>query len=913
MKKHGKEIQEMIKRITAIMLSTAMILSGVFALPPVSDAADVSSDLNAVKQAGRTYYGNMIDVSVYSDELFTRDARVFDTQLAVVSMNLCQASLNASKRLGFESSRILREYLTDNGFTDFEFNRDYTISSGDEVTTAVACAHKKVKGSDGKTYTLLAIVPRSATTNNEWSTSLKASGGRNDHGDHAGYSDSRDIVLEFARQYITDHGIKGDLKVWTSGFSRGAGFINLVGADLADHPRLSLGSSISLERKDIYCYNFGCPRAAYSDDSRDERYDCIHNIVDPGDVIANFPVFSGLFSRYGQDHEYAADPDKHDAMLEYLKSYYNKTYVKYENGSDPDDFTPYKIDIDALMSGKLGFKKDTGSYLPADRGDYMETIMETMSRTLMETAQSGENDKQRARNAYYDGYQNAMTDFVNAMVYFGFSMDFVTGSDYGIPMLLSMYVTVLIDQCMIQRTDDLNAAINTVFNQIALVVEDENGEVAERYRKAGSDYTALRDKYFVRDDKSGLYVLKNNVASNGIMLEKMLEVSKNLEAEFYRKSMESYLKSKECSQEVIDKITDEDNSKAVSYLLAHLLFDNVEQGRVLEDLKTSATEEGILEALINNQHFKSLATLLNNINPLTMPHLSEVMNVWLRIDDPYYKEYIPADEAQSTGYRRVYLPQPSGVNLTGSVVDAGGRTVATFRNGKLTSRTDEWIGITTSDNGNWLRIPAGASYKVYIGTDKACTYGLKLEEYSIQLEGVAQTIDGNGSWKSISSPAGGSAVLTLPALEESEKYYEMPSDPARVQYTLDTPGSVQPSGGGSSSASVDTLDIGVLTSGIPAVRSMKTKAAKKSFTVSWKKPSKKKLKKYNKVEIQYSTTPEFTVDTTRVREVSKNKRSCKIKKLKSKTTYYVRTRNIKYAYDRKYVSKWSKVKKIKVK
>jgi hypothetical protein len=94
---------------------------------------------------------------------------------------------------------------------------------------------------------------------------------------------------------------------------------------------------------------------------------------------------------------------------------------------------------------------------------------------------------------------------------------------------------------------------------------------------------------------------------------------------------------------------------------------------------------------------------------------------------------------------------------------------------------------------------------------------------------------------------------------------------------------------------------------------MKSKAAKRSLTVNWKKPSKKKLKKYNKVEIQYSTSPEFTVDSTKVKEVSKNKKSCKIKKLTSGTTYYVRTRNIKYAYDTKYVSKWSKVKKVRVK
>ena len=48
-------------------------------------------------------------------------------------------------------------------------------------------------------------------------------------------------------------------------------------------------------------------------------------------------------------------------------------------------------------------------------------------------------------------------------------------------------------------------------------------------------------------------------------------------------------------------------------------------------------------------------------------------------------------------------------------------------------------------------------------------------------------------------------------------------------------------------------------------------------------------------------------------KVSKDKTSCTIKKLKSKRTYYVRIRSYKKVDGKIYYSKWSAVKKVKVK
>ena len=85
------------------------------------------------------------------------------------------------------------------------------------------------------------------------------------------------------------------------------------------------------------------------------------------------------------------------------------------------------------------------------------------------------------------------------------------------------------------------------------------------------------------------------------------------------------------------------------------------------------------------------------------------------------------------------------------------------------------------------------------------------------------------------------------------------------------------------------------------------------MTVSWKKATAKKLKKFDKVEIQVCPNKKFKKENTKRVIVKKSKKSAVIKKLNSKKTYYVRVRNVKGNGVKKQVSKWTKVKKIKIK
>ena len=103
-----------------------------------------------------------------------------------------------------------------------------------------------------------------------------------------------------------------------------------------------------------------------------------------------------------------------------------------------------------------------------------------------------------------------------------------------------------------------------------------------------------------------------------------------------------------------------------------------------------------------------------------------------------------------------------------------------------------------------------------------------------------------------------------------------------------------------------------------ATSASKPTAAKKAFTVKWKKPSKAALKQVTGYQVRWSTSKKFTAKTTKVKAIKKTtsagkKCSLKVSKLKAKKTYYVQVRTYKKVGKATYYSAWSKAKTVKTK
>lgn len=106
---------------------------------------------------------------------------------------------------------------------------------------------------------------------------------------------------------------------------------------------------------------------------------------------------------------------------------------------------------------------------------------------------------------------------------------------------------------------------------------------------------------------------------------------------------------------------------------------------------------------------------------------------------------------------------------------------------------------------------------------------------------------------------------------------------------------------------------GVRSSKIAKMKISSIKPAKKSFTVKWKKLSKKQIKKgkVNKYEIWVCKNKSFGPYDTSMHLISKKYGALKLKGATRKTTYYVKIRAVRYTGGVKYVGKWSKIKKVR--
>jgi len=281
------------------------------------------------------------------------------------------------------NSHNLVNLLRDAGFSGVETNKYYTIEK-EEDSIGVALAYRTIRD-EGKNYTLIAIVPRSAGYKREWAGDFNVGTGRM----HAGFKAARDEILRFLKQYLTVHRISGDLKIWIAGHSRGGAVSNTVGGFLAGGGAVYLGQTIRIVPENIYCYTFATPRtirpglthgedlsvsgarADYPNDTPGETWTWKSDItVDPAaacytgirnypldyDAITHMPPEKGDwgYTRYGQVYSLDADGRLTSADMEMqLETFSTMVYRDYMDGGDPSAYGQYTVDLDKLLQ-KIG-------------------------------------------------------------------------------------------------------------------------------------------------------------------------------------------------------------------------------------------------------------------------------------------------------------------------------------------------------------------------------------------------------------------------------------------------------------------------------------------------------------------------------------------------------------------------------
>lgn len=427
---------------------------------------------------------DLTDTYSYSDKFFEKSGYEENFNLAIMSMQVAAASISSSEADYQDKSVNIQDLLKQLGFNNIEVN-EYYKQKMDFNTMGAAVAYKSVGDS-----VILVLVPRSAGYENEWAGNFVVG---NEGKYHKGFDTTSNIVLNFAKEYVSRHADafkNKNVKVWTMGYSRGAATANLIGAKLIDNPEY-LGVKVTADN--IYDYTFGTPETVVSDDAKDTKYNCIYNYMTDYDIVSMVPFKAWNFTRYGVEKflDVHSDSVKEKFLANLIKLNKNvyDIYTADNSIENPDRFEAKTLgenltiikDVNTTISQKEFLEERidfvTKNYAP-DRATYNEKYEEAIS-TMAGLYLGADED---ALSAFSNGVADS-ADKYKAVITMFFS-DYI--ENYCNKMGLDNKLPVVIDKSILPDPD----------------VETGNEAV---------------DEFLKSDDYKSFYEMVTNVLKNGYL------------------------------------------------------------------------------------------------------------------------------------------------------------------------------------------------------------------------------------------------------------------------------------------------------------------------------------------------------------------------------------------------------------
>ncbi len=325
----------------------------------IGDTSEVYGDFYCGKKHFSGKYG-----FYYKDSYFENASTIYNHNLATMSLCLAFCSYGTGDFANYDKN--VKSVLNRCGFSNeypykaFDYNEEPTAHS-------VACAiGAKTINED---ETLIAVAVRSGGYEAEWDSNLTV--GKSS--DHEGFDNSAEIVEDYIRSYIVENQIKGDIKIWITGFSRGAAVATQTAAKLNvnnnyEYPdRDGNYVNISYDKEDVYAYGFATPAGAHiSSDPNGGDYSNIFNVIEYNDVVPLVAPAKWNFTRYGT------------------------TFIlPYREGNDPATFNKYISKIKARMGSdykvddmSVTYAKGNMNFETATLGTYNREVVNTLARHI---------------------------------------------------------------------------------------------------------------------------------------------------------------------------------------------------------------------------------------------------------------------------------------------------------------------------------------------------------------------------------------------------------------------------------------------------------------------------------------------------------------------------------------------------
>ena len=625
-------MRDKFKRITAFLMSIVM-LAGTFAVLAISgSAASVEEEVKKGEFifAPHTYTeGDLSDIYYYTDAVFSGSAFEYNEHLATMSMILASASISSQDYdVSYDfKSRNLNYLFREWDFMCFDVNEEYKKKPG-EQTMGVGIAHKII-GEGDDAFTLLAIVPRSAGYEKEWAGNFTVG----KEGVHQGFATGRDIILDFAKKYVEENAdlFEGTVKVWTVGYSRGAGVANLLAAYLDDNSE-ALG--VNVEKENIFAYTFGTPsNVEYKTEEEKaalaSNYKNIHNRYSEYDIVTYAPFKDWNFTYYGTTKLF----DVHNAeakaeMLKFLEKTNQTIYDIYTaegSSADPDNFMPLMVQLSTGEEGVgLGLVPADPAYgIPTNQKDFLDSRIAFLVDKLVPD-----------RETYVEfGYEYALQCLTS--LYFGLDEEqkalLIEGMSHDVKLLAASYYCYYLSDYYMESEEFALTALS-VLNSTLPIIE---GSIAEL--EASGDSTSQEYAAYVREF---------------IQSEAYLELKRMLELVTSDPDMLSLVML--LAQETFNDFVIGMTGKVLGNGVNALTIDEEEKAKLYETITSYAvtarltdffvylllgSDEPIIEPFsLSNKNISLAITFLANAGRYMRVHNNEIILSWLRTEDSYYKD-----------------------------------------------------------------------------------------------------------------------------------------------------------------------------------------------------------------------------------------------------------------------------------
>ena len=254
---------------------------------------------------------------VYAPSFFANPGDQFNLDLAKASLGLAMAAFDYN---GKQNILDLFTKLHLGGGYGGASEYDYHTHTADSICYAIASAPLDIADKEGDS-TLIAIAVCGAGYQSEWAGNYKFGGEDN----HNSFQEASNEVFLGLLEFINKYKIKGRIKIWIAGYSRGAAVANLTAGRLSDG-RLNefpAAKDITFNAKDLYAYCFATPMGTV-EKNPEQGYESIFNIINPIDPVPKVAPAGWGFGRYGRTYVLpSAETDQgySDMLMKATKEY----------------------------------------------------------------------------------------------------------------------------------------------------------------------------------------------------------------------------------------------------------------------------------------------------------------------------------------------------------------------------------------------------------------------------------------------------------------------------------------------------------------------------------------------------------------------------------------------------------------